>query len=673
MSANKLLQAAAGNAAGEAVYVDDVFATNLYQGDSSTGQTITNGIDLSGEGGMVWFKTRSTANANNIYDTERGNGKLLYANTAEAQYTNSTNPWTPSSTGFNTGDDFGGSENQSGADTVAWTFRKQAGFFDVVTYTGNSTAGHTISHNLGSVPGMILIKRLDGTGNWAVYHRGADASAPEDKYLYLNTTAAVADGPVFNDYAPTDTDFQVGSYQFVNNSGSTFVAYLFAHDDQSFGDDSDESIIKCGSYLGSDASDVDVNLGFEPQWLMIKNTERADNWTIIDSMRGLTAKGSYNDNYLSANATTAETTGTSTTEVILTATGFTIPTGASSEVGEAAENYIYIAIRRPMKTPEAGTDVFKAVSRTGNSTAATSITCGFPLDWVVTQGRSAAIEPISYTRLQGSGKKLFTYSASAEGSSGTNVITSFDQDGMTVGTDTDINNSSYTYINWFFKRATGFMDVAIHEGNQTANRDLPHNLTVTPEMYMVKSRTTGESWYVYHKDMDSTAPEDFSCKLDNNSARLDSADIWGDRPPTATTYAVGQYNDTNGNGKTYLTLLFATLDGVSKVGSYTGTGSNVDVNCGFSSTARFVLIKRTDSTGDWYVYDHARGIVAGNDPFQEWNNAAAETGSTDYIDPLSTGFTITSSAPADLNASGGNYIFLAIAQVTHGIQSTFKR
>ena len=100
---------------------------------------------------------------------------------------------------------------------------------------------------------------------------------------------------------------------------------------------------------------------------------------------------------------------------------------------------------------------------------------------------------------------------------------------------------------------------------------------------------------------------------------------------------------------------------MSKIGVYTGTGSDVNVDCGFSAGARFVLIKRNNDSGDWYVYDHARGIVAGNDPFQEWNNAAAETGSTDYIDPLSTGFTITSSAPADLNVSGGTYIFLAIA------------
>ena len=74
-----------------------------------------------------------------------------------------------------------------------------------------------------------------------------------------------------------------------------------------------------------------------------------------------------------------------------------------------------------------------------------------------------------------------------------------------------------------------------------------------------------------------------------------------------------------------------------------------------------MLIKRTDSNGDWFVWDTARGIATGNDPYLELNTADAEVTNTDYIDPLNSGFTVTSSAPAALNASGGTYLFLAIA------------
>ena len=87
----------------------------------------------------------------------------------------------------------------------------------------------------------------------------------------------------------------------------------------------------------------------------------------------------------------------------------------------------------------------------------------------------------------------------------------------------------------------------------------------------------------------------------------------------------------------------------------------MNVDCGFSAGARFVIIKRTDGSGDWYVYDSVRGIVAGDDPFLALNTNTAQTTNTDYIDPLSSGFTVTSSAPSQLNASGGTYLFLAIA------------
>ena len=107
--------------------------------------------------------------------------------------------------------------------------------------------------------------------------------------------------------------------------------------------------------------------------------------------------------------------------------------------------------------------------------------------------------------------------------------------------------------------------------------------------------------------------------------------------------------------------LFATLAGVSKVGSYTGNGTTQTINCGFTAGARFVMIKRTDSTGDWYVWDSARGIVAGDDPYLLLNSTAAEVTNTDYVDTAASGFEISSTAPAAINANGGSFIFLAIA------------
>jgi hypothetical protein len=118
----------------------------------------------------------------------------------------------------------------------------------------------------------------------------------------------------------------------------------------------------------------------------------------------------------------------------------------------------------------------------------------------------------------------------------------------------------------------------------------------------------------------------------------------------------------NASGGTYVAYLFATCAGVSKVGSYSGnTGNIVTVNCGFTTGARFVLIRRADSSGNWYVYDSARGISSGDDPYLLLNATNAEFTGTNYVDTVTTGFKVTAAAPAALNASGGTYIFLAIA------------
>jgi hypothetical protein len=130
----------------------------------------------------------------------------------------------------------------------------------------------------------------------------------------------------------------------------------------------------------------------------------------------------------------------------------------------------------------------------------------------------------------------------------------------------------------------------------------------------------------------------------------------------STSFTLSTIYIGNEAGAPIITYLFASAPNVSKVGTYTGTGSDVNVDCGFSSGARFVYVQRADATGTGkYIWDSVRGIVAGNDPYLLLNSTAAEVTNTDYIDPLASGFTVTSSRQRLLNASGGTYIFLAIA------------
>tara|TARA_R110000782_G_scaffold256784_1_gene345929 strand:- start:16 stop:630 length:615 start_codon:yes stop_codon:yes gene_type:complete len=203
-----------------------------------------------------------------------------------------------------------------------------------------------------------------------------------------------------------------------------------------------------------------------------------------------------------------------------------------------------------------------------------------------------------------------------------------------------------------FKRATGFMDVVVADAPGYAWTNQPHNLGVVPELLIVKSRAVGGTWYVTSSAL---ASSNYYMGLNSNSAAaLSGVSMYS---ATATTVS---YPSTSTAGS-LLSYLFATLAGISKVGNYTGTGADLNVDCGFTGGARFILIKRTDSTGDWYYWDSVRGISAGNDPYLLLNSTAAQVTNTDYIDPLASGFTVTSSAPAGLNSNGGTYIFLAIA------------
>jgi hypothetical protein len=239
-------------------------------------------------------------------------------------------------------------------------------------------------------------------------------------------------------------------------------------------------------------------------------------------------------------------------------------------------------------------------------------------------------------------------------------LTSFNQDGFSLGADAFnlINFNTGTFVDWNFRRAPGFFDEVCYTGTG-ANRTVAHNLAAVPELMIVKNRVEagGERWTVYSSFLTATK----AMYLDGTNAGTTASVFWNNTEPTASVFSVGTAGNTNTNTQTYVAYLFATCPGVSKVGSYTGTGTTLAINCGFTTGARFVLIKRTDSTGDWYVWDSARGIIAGNDPYLLLNSTAVEVTNTDYVDAAASGFEITSTAPAAINASGGSYIFLAIS------------
>jgi len=631
-----LLAQFAATGGGVANYIEDVFSTWLYTGNGST-QTITNGIDLAGKGGLVWIKSRSNSNLHLLWDTVRGATKYLVSNATDAEGTAANGLTAFNSTGFSLGSL--SDVNLNSQSTVSWTFREQPKFFDVVTYTGNSTA-RTIAHNLGSEPGCIIVKKTNSTGQWCVYHRGLTSAAYG---IFLNLTdAQTSDTALWNSTAPTSTVFSLGDSTGVNNSGDTYVAYLFAHNAGGFGLTGNDNVISCGSVVGAGSSGTTVTLGYEPQWILIKNASNAQDWWVVDNMRGLVATVSASA-ALRPNLSDAETTGFS---VQPTSTGFT------NFVMTTGQTYIYIAIRRgPMKVPTTGTSVFTPVSTSGN---VTSITSGFPVDFALGKEikNSTSYGNYAIDRLRGGAVLLETNTVGAEYTSQT---FKFDSNTQFLQSGGGVFYGPSIY--WLMRRAPGFFDEVCYTGTGSATT-FSHNLGVVPQLIIFKMRSGARAWPVY----DATNGNSGYSVLSSDSAWAGpDASVFNNTSPTSSVFTVNTSTLVNGSGSTYVAYLFATCPGVSKVGSYTGTGTTQQINCGFTAGSRFVLIKRTDSTGDWYVWDSARGIVAGNDPYLLLNSTAAEVTSTDYVDTFASGFELTATAPAAINANGGSYIFLAIA------------
>lgn len=649
------LKEAAGNSADATLYVDDVFSTWLYTGTGAA-QTITNGIDLAGKGGLVWTKARNTTNYGGIVDTVRGNGYSVQTSTSGELYS-----WMAIAPGDNPGMRYSDISsfnsngyslgyvtsdlNNSATTYASWTFRKAAKFFDVQTVTHtNGTANNIDLSVLGTV-GMVIAKITTTTGDWDVWHRSLTAG----NNLVLNTTAAQSTTNAWLSVSGTTATLSASA------PTGTYVIYAYAHDTSSTG------IIQCGSFT-TDINGVvpTTTLGWEPQYLLSKKVSGVEDWTVIDNMRGFALKplSGSNNKYLVPNTSAAESSGQN---IDPWAQGFKDPGGGALA---ASSTYIYMAIRRPNKPPTTGTQVYLPKTRTGTGAAATVTGIGFAPDMLISENKASA-EGWMANRLAGFSNTavgyLFTPYTSAEYSatSGTSGVM---LDGTTTGTvsltaGANLNSSGQLYVEWFFKRAPGFFDVVCYTGTGVA-RTVAHNLTVAPELMIVKCRNNGSDWMVYAAPIGATKRS----ILNSTQAFVTDSFPWNNTSPTASVFTVGTSGDTNASPYTYVAYLFATLAGISKVGSYTGNGTGQAIACGFGSGgARFVLIKRTDSTGDWYTYDSARGLTSGSSPYLLLNSTAAEVTGNNGVYASSGGFTLGATAITTTNIATATYIFLAVA------------
>tara|TARA_B100000427_G_scaffold69530_1_gene55903 strand:- start:129 stop:2780 length:2652 start_codon:yes stop_codon:yes gene_type:complete len=847
-------------------YVDDVFRTFLYNGTGSS-HTISNGLDLSGEGGMVWAKSRNNSWTHMMMDTVRGGNKVVFPDKNDVEATDSNLITSFNSNGYTAGSDGSyGSLNHSGTISASWSFRKAPGFFDIVTWDGDNTNPRQIAHNLGCVPGLIMIKAIENAyamtdQSWNVYHR----SLTNSHYLRLDTDVAKVPSSNFP-AEPTATHFTVGYNYPINVPGAKYVAYLFAggssgstsevkllcckssasatasdtgntitatgvspssdspgttsgcceftgsansymdvdgssdfafgtgdftvemyvnsdgngttgyyrriyqtdgptgnqtnnfqiaitpnsgyinvwtggtagtgpvgeldisgtsdissggwhhvavvrisgivtlyvdgiaeasinwlgnvtgnsgsprprigsYDGNSgnfdgkisnlrvtkgfgiyssqffwgnnntgvdfttttyppdaesltFGESEDKEIIRCGSYRGDSSNVVDINLGWEPSFILVKNVTTTSWWLMIDNMRG-TPTGGYTE-ILVANEDQAENN-YSNNYANFTSTGFQAAAPGNGNISDANEEFVYLAVRMADgavgKPASAGTDVF-ALDTGNNSATVPCFDSGFPVDWAFRRNPSSTQEWYTQYRMMDPDDGL-QLDSDALIQSGFNSTLKFDS---SVGWGVNMQS---TYQSWMWKRGQGF-DVVFYDGNSAGSngRVINHSLNAVPEMMVVKRRTggSGDRWAVYHKDMGNTK----YLRLDTNNGPATDT-IWDNTTPTSTHFTVGNDSKVNNSSGTYLAMLFSSVSGISKVGSYTGTDSNPGPTITTGFQPRFIMIKCSNQNGtNWLVLDSLRGF----DNYSWLNLQNAQENTLDILDVSSTGFTI---------------------------------
>ena len=321
------------------------FNTKLYAGNGGT-QSIT-GVGFQPD--WSWIKNRSGSDQHSLYDSVRSANKVLRSNSTASEGTQTDGLTSFDSDGFSVG--ASGSVNTSSNNFVSWNWlasnttasntdgsitstvsaNTTAGF-SIVKYTGNGTGGSTIGHGLGSVPATILLKPLDRTDNWRVFHKGIDATAPEDFHLKLQSNAARADAnDVWNDTAPTSSLFTVGANAGVVASGEDFIAYCF---------NEVKGFSKFGKYVGNGSTNgVYLHCGFKPAWILTKCTSTTRNWQIRDNKIN---PFNVTESFLEANGTVAEQTDPGFSSIDILSNGFK-HRGVGGDTNVSGADYIFMA------------------------------------------------------------------------------------------------------------------------------------------------------------------------------------------------------------------------------------------------------------------------------------------------------------------------------------------
>jgi hypothetical protein len=318
------------------------------------------------------------------------------------------------------------------------------------------------------------------------------------------------------------------------------------------------------------------------------------------------------------------------------------------------------------------TDYFNTVLYTGNGGSQNITGVGFSPNWVWLKGRNNANNHNLNDTVRGVNKQLYSDLTNAE-TTATTHLTAFDSDGFTLGNDGAVNGSSDTYVSWNWKASgstasntdgsitstvsanttAGFSIVSYTGSGATST--IGHGLGSAPKWVIVKQRDNTRNWVAMHEGIGFTK----YLYLDSNQAS-NTGNFFNNTDPSSTVFNVVNDSGVNGSGGSYIAYCFAPKKSYSKFGSYTGNGSTDGTFVYLGFRPAWVMIKRTDGTNSWVIYDNKReGYNVDNDALQA--NGSNTEGTSDDIDLLSNGFKMRTSGVGE-NGSGNSYIYMAFAE-----------
>ena len=327
---------------------------------------------------------------------------------------------------------------------------------------------------------------------------------------------------------------------------------------------------------------------------------------------------------------------------------------------------------------------FTTLLYTGNATdnrnLANDTNAGdFKPDWLWLKERNSTSSHQMVDSIRGTTPAFLVDSGGAEDDDA-NRVQAFQTNGFQVGTASTVNQDTITMVAWQWKCNGGTATETVSEsGNNPAatvqaNTDagfsivtytgtgavgtVPHGLGAAPDLIHLKKRT-GEGWVSYWNVSVFTGENGF-LGLNSTGGFADSAGEWNDTAPTSSVFTVGTQDRVNTNDGVYMAYCFKSIQGYSKIGSYTGNG-NVDgtfVYTGFNPA--YVMVKRTNGVGSWVIHDSARaGFNNSTDEYVYANATNVEATDIPH-DFLSNGFKIRATFD-DTNGSGSTYIYMAFA------------